>query len=61
MVAGRDRVLPAQGGALVVTDHDGHSTGYRPVPAAEARGIRWPRTALIGQEATRCTSVLSGR
>ncbi|MEU6352165.1 hypothetical protein ABZ896_23000 [Streptomyces sp. NPDC047072] len=38
--AGRDRVLPAQGGALVVAEPDGHSTVYRPVPAAEARDIR---------------------
>lgn len=38
--AGRDRILPAQGGALVVVEPDGSSTVYRPVPAAEARDIR---------------------
>jgi hypothetical protein len=40
VAAGRDRALPAQGGALVVTDPDGRSTVYRPVPAEEARDIR---------------------
>ncbi|GAA1227114.1 hypothetical protein GCM10009578_081670 [Streptomyces rhizosphaericus] len=40
--AGRDRVLPAQGGALVVSEEvtDGQGTVYRPVPLEEARAIR---------------------
>ncbi|MEV7465239.1 hypothetical protein AB0O20_01840 [Streptomyces kronopolitis] len=40
--AGRDRVLPAQGGALVVIEHDsdGQGTVYRPVPLEEAQALR---------------------
>ncbi|MFD6967145.1 hypothetical protein [Streptomyces sp. NPDC059949] len=47
--AGRDRVLPAQGGALVLAESGGRSTVYRPASAVEARDVRMAaRTAKEG-------------
>ncbi|MCX4792017.1 hypothetical protein OG369_39915 [Streptomyces sp. NBC_01221] len=47
--AGCDRVLPAQGGALVLAESGERSTVYRPVSAAEAREVRVAaRTAKEG-------------
>lgn len=47
--AGRDRVLPAQGGALVLAESGGRSTVYRPASSAEARDVRMAaRTAREG-------------
>jgi hypothetical protein len=40
VTAGRERVLRAQGGALVIAAADGSSTVYRPVTAAEARATK---------------------
>ncbi|WP_424892357.1 hypothetical protein [Streptomyces sp. XH2] len=40
VAAGRERVLRAQGGALVVTEGESRSTVYRPVPEAEARAVQ---------------------
>ncbi|WP_055531340.1 hypothetical protein [Streptomyces graminilatus] len=40
VAAGRERALPARGGALVIAEADGASTVYRPVSAVEARAIQ---------------------
>ncbi|MFI5986811.1 hypothetical protein ACIBEA_38865 [Streptomyces sp. NPDC051555] len=48
--AGRERVLPAQGGAIVISEADGTSTVYRPVTPAEASAVRM--SARNAKEAT---------
>ncbi|RLU82035.1 hypothetical protein CTZ27_31255 [Streptomyces griseocarneus] len=40
VAAGRERALPAQGGALVVAEDESRSTVYRPVSEEEAREVQ---------------------